>query len=89
MHIFWIPPAPPSQAQSPVFRGFVLSGPAVLAGETSSSHIHVRHLQVPRMKSAPTYLSRNRHGTFYFGMVIPASLRPLVNGKRDSALAND
>ncbi|GEM_PF-2956820 len=35
------------------------------------------------MKLAPTYLSRNRHGTFYFRMVIPASLRPLVNGKRE------
>ena len=41
------------------------------------------HLQVPRMKLAPTYLTRNRHGTFYFRMVIPASLRPLVNGKRE------
>jgi len=35
------------------------------------------------MKLAPTYLTRNRHGTFYFRMVIPASLRPLVNGKRE------
>lgn len=35
------------------------------------------------MKLAPTYLSQNRHGTFYFRMVIPASLRPLVNGKRE------
>lgn len=35
------------------------------------------------MKLAPTYLTRNRHGTFYFRMVIPASLRPLVKGKRE------
>ncbi|MFL9815478.1 site-specific integrase [Stutzerimonas sp. VN223-3] len=35
------------------------------------------------MKFAPTYLTRNRHGTFYFRMVIPATLRPLVNGKRE------
>lgn len=35
------------------------------------------------MKIAPTYLSKNRHGTFYFRMVIPASLRSLVNGKRE------
>lgn len=35
------------------------------------------------MKSAPSYLTRNRHGTFYFRMVIPAPLRPLVNGKRE------
>src|SRR5690606_16191143 len=48
-----------------------------------SSHIHVGHQQVPRMKPAPTYLTRNRHGTFYFRMVIPASLRPLTKGKRE------
>ena len=35
------------------------------------------------MKPAPTYLTRNRHGTFYFRMVIPASLRPLTKGKRE------
>lgn len=35
------------------------------------------------MKLAPTYLTQNRHGTFYFRMVIPALLRPLVNGKRE------
>jgi len=35
------------------------------------------------MKPAPSYLTRNRHGTFYFRMVIPAPLRPLVNGKRE------
>ncbi|MCQ4303732.1 site-specific integrase [Stutzerimonas frequens] len=35
------------------------------------------------MKLAPTYLYRNRHGTFYFRMVIPASLRPRINGKRE------
>ncbi|WDH54167.1 hypothetical protein PUP75_05070 [Pseudomonas chlororaphis] len=34
------------------------------------------------MKLALTYLSRNRHGTFYFRVVIPASLLPLVNSKR-------
>ena len=32
------------------------------------------------MKLAPTYLTQNRHGTFYFRMVIPVSLRSLVNG---------
>lgn len=35
------------------------------------------------MKLAPTYLTKNRHGTFYFRMVIPALLRPLVKGKRE------
>jgi len=35
------------------------------------------------MKLASTYLTQNRHGTFYFRMVIPAPLRPLVNGKRE------
>lgn len=35
------------------------------------------------MKLAPTYLTQNRHGTFYFRMVIPASLRPLLDGKRE------
>lgn len=35
------------------------------------------------MKLAPTYLTQNRHGTFYFRMVIPASLRSLFNGKRE------
>lgn len=53
------------------------------AGVTSSSHIEVGHQQVPTMKSTPTYLSRNRHGTFYFRMVIPAFLRHRVNGKRE------
>lgn len=35
------------------------------------------------MKLAPTYLTQHRHGTFYFRMVIPASLRSLFNGKRE------
>jgi hypothetical protein len=34
------------------------------------------------MKLAPTYLTRNQHGTVYFRMVIPAPPRPQVNGKR-------
>lgn len=35
------------------------------------------------MKSSPTYLTLNRHRTYYFRMVIPAVLRHLVNGKRE------
>ncbi|WP_442777594.1 DUF6538 domain-containing protein [Pseudomonas sp. P14-2025] len=35
------------------------------------------------MKRNPCYLSRNRHETYYFRIVIPASIRPLVNGKRE------
>lgn len=35
------------------------------------------------MKSSPTYLTLNRHRTYYFRMVIPAALRQLVNGKRE------
>ncbi len=38
---------------------------------------------MPRIKLAPNYLTRNRHGIFYFRIVIPASLRPPVNGKRE------
>lgn len=53
------------------------------AGVPLTGHIDVGHRQVPSMKPAPSYLTRNRHGTFYFRMVIPAPLRPLVNGKRE------
>ena len=35
------------------------------------------------MKSSPTYLTLNRHGTFYFRIVIPVALRSQVNGKRE------
>lgn len=35
------------------------------------------------MKPSPSYLFKNRHGTFYFRIVIPAPLRPLINGKRE------
>lgn len=41
------------------------------------------HHSVPTMKRNPCYLSRNRHETYYFRIVIPASIRPLVNGKRE------
>ncbi|WP_240920558.1 DUF6538 domain-containing protein [Metapseudomonas otitidis] len=35
------------------------------------------------MKPSPSYLTRNRHGTFYFRIVIPRPLRPLLNGQRE------
>ena len=35
------------------------------------------------MKPSPTYLTRNRHGTFYFRIVIPRPLRALLNGQRE------
>lgn len=35
------------------------------------------------MKPSPSYLTKNRHGTFYFRMVIPAPLRTLINSKRE------
>ena len=35
------------------------------------------------MKRNPCYLSLNRHETYYFRIVIPSSIRPLVNGKRE------
>ena len=41
------------------------------------------HHPVPTMKSSPTYLTLNRHGTFYFRIAIPIALRSQVNGKRE------
>ncbi|WP_240923340.1 site-specific integrase [Metapseudomonas otitidis] len=38
---------------------------------------------VPSMTPSPSYLTRNRHGTFYFRIVIPRPLRPLLNGQRE------
>lgn len=35
------------------------------------------------MKLLPSYLSLNRHGTYYFRMVIPAPVRKLLQGKRE------
>ena len=35
------------------------------------------------MKRNPCYLSLNRHQTYYFRIVIPVPIRPLVNGKRE------
>jgi len=35
------------------------------------------------MKRNPCYLSLNRHQTYYFRIVIPVLIRPLVNGKRE------
>ncbi|MFG0684811.1 DUF6538 domain-containing protein [Pseudomonas sp. WSY_20] len=35
------------------------------------------------MKPSPSYLTLNRHGTFYFRIVIPCSLRVLFNGQRE------
>lgn len=35
------------------------------------------------MKPSPSYLTRNRHGTFYFRIVIPRPLRTLLNGQRE------
>lgn len=35
------------------------------------------------MKTSPSYLTRNRHGTFYFRIVIPRPLRTLLNGQRE------
>ena len=38
---------------------------------------------VPTMKPSPSYLTRNRHGTFYFRIVIPRPLRALLHGQRE------
>ncbi|MDB1113852.1 site-specific integrase [Pseudomonas extremaustralis] len=35
------------------------------------------------MKRNPSYLTLNRHGTFYFRIVIPVSLRAILNGQRE------
>jgi len=35
------------------------------------------------MKTPPSYLTCNRHGTYYFRMVIPGPVRPLLNGQRE------
>ena len=35
------------------------------------------------MKRNPTYLTINRHGTFYFRIVIPLPLRTMLNGQRE------
>lgn len=43
----------------------------------------VGHHPVPSMKPSPSYLTRNRHGTFYFRIVIPRPLRALLNGQRE------
>lgn len=37
----------------------------------------------PGMKRNPSYLTLNRHGTFYFRIVIPVSLRAILNGQRE------
>lgn len=44
---------------------------------------HVGHQPVPSMKHSPSYLTLNRHGTFYFRIVIPRPLRALLNGQRE------
>ena len=38
---------------------------------------------MPSMKPYPSYLTRNRHGTFYFRIVVPRPLRALLNGQRE------
>ncbi|WP_422766089.1 DUF6538 domain-containing protein [Pseudomonas hefeiensis] len=43
----------------------------------------MRHQPVPPLKPVPSYLSRNRHGTYYFWIVIPASIRAAVKGNRE------
>ena len=43
----------------------------------------VRLQPVPIVKPVPSYLSLNRHGTYYFRIVIPAPIRALVHGKRE------
>jgi hypothetical protein len=35
------------------------------------------------MKRDPSYMTLNRHGTYYFRIVIPLPLRPLLNGQRE------
>lgn len=32
---------------------------------------------------APSYLLKNRHGTFYFRIAIPCATRPYFNGRRE------
>lgn len=41
------------------------------------------HHPVPSMKPSPSYLTLNRHGTFYFRIVIPCPLRSLFKGQRE------
>ncbi len=41
------------------------------------------HHSVPSMKPSPTYLTLNRHGTFYFRIVIPRPLRALLKRQRE------
>lgn len=43
----------------------------------------VRHHPVLCMKNNPSYLALNRHGTFYFRIIIPRSLRLLFHGQRE------
>lgn len=38
---------------------------------------------MPIVKSVPSYLSLNRHGTYYFRIVIPSPIRALIHGKRE------
>ena len=38
---------------------------------------------MPIMKPVPSYLSLNRHGTYYFRIVVPAPIRALTHGKRE------
>jgi len=61
----------------------VLSGPAKLACVPLRCDILVGHHAVPDMKCNPSYLTINRHGTFYFRIVIPRSLRAFLNGQRE------
>ena len=41
------------------------------------------HYSVPSMRRSPSYLTINRHGTFYFRIVIPHPLRALLKRKRE------
>lgn len=38
---------------------------------------------MPTMQRNPSYLTLNRHGTFYFRIVIPQHLRALLSGRRE------
>lgn len=38
---------------------------------------------MPTMQRNPSYLTLNRHGTFYFRIVIPQHLRSLLSGRRE------
>ena len=54
-----------------------------MAGVPLTCDIPVGHHPVPSMKPSPSYLTLNRHGTFYFRIVVPRPLRALLKRQRE------